>query len=495
MHTPLNAEGLFGLAITLLLIIAPKTAESKHSERVYLLAGIAIAVITVAAFVRALPIYFLSDDFIIVKTASAATAADLRGAFTRPGGDGFFRPIGFVSLALESKWAAFSPVLWHISGLALHITNSVLVWIFALRMGASRTAACFAGALFALHGTGPGSVVWIAARFDLVATFFVLAGLLLFVESCRRAGPLRYSLQATALLCMLAALLSKESAYIFPVLLLIYILPKRKEVRQGVGSVAPFFVLAAAVFVYRWTLFHGIGGYVVRETGQPQAFSLGLRTTLKAVGVRLWAALYFPINWSTEPSIGLTLVSITYLAALIAVAVRSRPSKSVWVPLAFVLVAVIPPLHMLAIGADLGNSRVVYLPAVGFCVFLALAIDAVNDSWRVGCAIVFLLFQFMALQHNLSFWIDASAVVRTACAEAADAAGTSNKLLVSGLPADIRGVPAFANGFKHCVAINAGRPVDIESVNDTRNIPQPGTIVLEWDRVARKLAKRSDFQR
>ena len=57
--------------------------------------------------------------------------------------------------------------------LALHIANTVLVYMLALLLGRSRLAAVFGAALFAIRGTRPEVAVWIAGRFDLLSTFGV----------------------------------------------------------------------------------------------------------------------------------------------------------------------------------------------------------------------------------------------------------------------------------------------------------------------------------
>src|ERR1700694_5454783 len=98
--------------------------------------------------------------------------------------------------------------------------------------------------------------------------------------------------------------------------------------------------------------------------------------------MRLWAALYFPINWSSDPSTAFAIVTALYMGCLVWLAVQSRPSRRLWLPLGFILVAVIPPLHLLLIGADLVNSRILYLPSVGFCILIALAVEGLSERAR-----------------------------------------------------------------------------------------------------------------
>lgn len=443
VNAPLNPEGFFGLALTVLLLIRVTLDPpvSTLSRRGAVMLALGVVAITVIALRRALGIYFLSDDFILVRIGREWSAAAFRYSITHGGGDGFFRPFGYPSFALDARVGGIDPVWWHASSLAIHSANAVLVLFLARRLGASALAAGFAGALFAVHGIHPEAVVWIAGRFDLVATFFLLAGLLLFTQ----AG-VRVPLHAAALACFVLAALTKESAFIFPFLIAGYAVAKR----QALKSTIPYFVLAAILFAYRWSLFGGIGGYINPATGRPAALSLGLGSTLKAVAVRLWTSLYFPLNWSTDASLPVALLAISYMAAIIWLAARSRPARMAWFAAAAVLISTIPVLSLLAGSPALAGSRVLYLPSVWFAILLALALDGVPGRGRFAAAAIVLAFQFAALQHNLGFWEAASAQVKAAC--------ETGSLLVpnavtSSVPDSIDGVPALANGKPECIEI------------------------------------------
>lgn len=488
---PLNAEGVFGLAVTILLATAARDearGAPVGSGRAWVRAALACAVAAVMllALSGSLRFYFLSDDFVIAKRAATVIPQNLRAQFTEGGGDGMYRPIGNVSLALSSAWAGFDPLRWHISALALHVANCLLVLLLAWRIGASRWAGLFAAVLFGIHGACLEAAVWIAGRFDLLATLFVLAGLLLLARSCAESGARRYIFQAGALGCLILAVLTKESAYVFPFLVLLYLISKRGTSGHRITAAVPFFVAAAVVFAYRWSLFGGIGGYVVG--GKRQAFSLGLTSTLKALVMRLWAVLYFPINWTVEPGIVLGLLALASVICLLWLAFTTRPGGRLWFPLGFVLVAVVPPLHLLLIGAHLGNARVLYLPAVGFCLFLALAVDGLNRWPRHVIPVVILVFNLAVLQHNLDCWEYTSAKTKSACEAAAQYARPGRKLAVAGMPMTIRGVPFFANGMADCVEMNTHRPADIEVIRDGR-IPDAdeGTVLLIWEESRERL--------
>ena len=439
--TPLNPEGFFGLAVTLLLLgrAAVNPPETPWTRRRSLFLAVGVTAISIIALRKALGLYFLSDDFFEVKLANEWTPAMFGTTFTHGGGDGFFRPVGNISLALTAKLSGFRPAWWHAAAVAIHTLNSVLVLFMARRLGASALASGFAGALFAVHGIHPEAAAWIAGRFDLLSTFFLLAGLLVY---CKH-DTVPFTLHAAALTCFALAALSKEAAFIFPLLVAGYTLWKRQPLRWTI----PYFALAAILFAYRWSLFGGIGGYVDRATGRPGALTLGLGTGLKAVAVRLWTGLYFPLNWSTDPSLPLALLAIAYMAALIWLGLHHKPARPLWLAAAAILISVIPVLSLIAGSPALMGSRVWYLPSVWFAILLALALDGVSPRAGRAVAAIVLLFQYAALEHNLGFWERASARVKAECATGAPV-----------LPDWMDGVPAFANGKQECIEITRAQP-------------------------------------
>lgn len=455
VNTPLNPEGLFGLAVTLMLLSASDSSAVRPEPRRWPRGAGVVGVLAIAALLPALRLYFLSDDFVLLRQALDWQPSGVFASFTQPGGDGFYRPLGYLSLAADAAWAGTSPARWHAAGLALHAVNALLVTALASRWGASAPAAWFAGALFALHGGRPEAAAWIAARFDLLAAFFALASMLLFDR-----GRTRW-----ALLSFCAAVLSKESAYVVPLILAIY----WRQLGRPVRHTAPFFVTGATLLAWRLYLLGGIGGY---QQGPVQMLSGGAAAALKNIFVRLWTGLYFPINWSVEPPWWLVAACAAALAGLAWLAWNARPDQAVWPAFASLMVSILPPLHLVSAGPDLAGQRLLYLPSVFFCLFLAAAWDGLSGRTRWAAASAIVLFHFAALQHNLSAWSYASERVRQACASAA----AYENVRAEGLPLRIRGAQAFNNGFAECVGLAAG---DLR-----RGLGDPARAVrLEWDPV------------
>jgi hypothetical protein len=243
---------------------------------------------------------------------------------------------------------------------------------------------------------------------------------------------------------MSLAILTKESAYVFPVLLTLLVADGRRLWRQ-LACTLPFYFIAGALFAYRLILFGGIGGYQDQATGRAQVLTLGVHT-LKAFALRTWSILWFPINWSREPDKLLAALLVLYLIAAVWLATATVDPGDLLVPLGFVLVSILPPLHLLLIGPDLSKSRLLYLPSVGFCLMLALALDGLTGRMRYVIPGLILVFHWAALEHNLNLWQYASA-------KAEAAATTAGTCVISGLPRSLRGVPFFANGFPEALEL------------------------------------------
>lgn len=474
----LNLETIFALATVLLLLWNCRRQggyEEVRATRFHLegrdgLWMASVALLAAVVFWRAAHIYFLSDDFILVTDAQAFHGS-FTPMFTHGGGDGFFRPLGYISLYLTWPWAGLDPLRWHWVGLTLHIVNAVLVYLLASWMRLSRMGAWFASALFALHGSHPEAALWIAGRFDVLATFFVLVALVAFIRLWEQPSWLAGLVASVA---MSLGILSKESAYALPLMMLIFVASQAGSWSRRVRFLAPFFLLAASLFAYRWILQRGIGGYLTAE-GKPQMLSLSLLPIAKALVLRLWAILFFPIDWATGASLWLLIATAVYAAIWLALAWHYRGTRAVvLVPLGFVLAAAIPPMQQLLIGPDLEKARLLYLPSVGFCLLAAAVVDAATPKLRLAAGIAILAFNLGALPHNLAIWEDAA---RRAKAVAETVASCSNPESVTGLPRTFNGVYFFANGLAESVRLqrseHPGLPLE--------------TCSLKWDEKAAQL--------
>jgi hypothetical protein len=189
--------------------VVPTPAADTPRLSLIAAAGLIVAV-TLAVYWPALDTGFVGDDFMILhRLRSLAGAADVlrffRGEFFE-----YYRPLGFVSHAVDWAIAGQNSRQFHLTNLLIHTVNAVLVLLIGRALSPRSIAGPLAALLFALHASNSEAVIWMSARFDLLATCFALAAVCWMI--CEWTG--RTWMPA---LLFFPALLSKEAAVALPI--------------------------------------------------------------------------------------------------------------------------------------------------------------------------------------------------------------------------------------------------------------------------------------
>jgi hypothetical protein len=417
--SPLGIESCFAFAFLALLFA--RTPGKRHGAEWTIPLAAALALIALA-YAPNLSDPFLSDDYILAARATFEPAR-LLALFHTPGGDGSFRPLGYVYFGLLRRLFGANPLAWHSVALALHLANCALLYLIVKELWGKGPLAVVAALLFGLHGTRPEAVAWSAGNFDLLACAFTFAATLCALR--------RRTLAACVFVTL--AVLSKESAYAAPAVMLGFAAAAGR-VRGSRTPILAAAAVCAAMFAWRWTLFHGPGGYIDPSTGQAQILSFHLGSALKAMLLRVWALMLFPVNWDGfTGSLPLSVAILASTAALIFTApLRSRESLAL---LAATVAALLPAYHLALIGQDLNGSRILYLPATGFCVLCA---HLVHTKRLAAAALI--LASALILRVNLNAWHDDAVLAGQVCA------GTTAQAPIH----DRKGIVFFANGYAEC---------------------------------------------
>jgi len=473
VRNPIGAESVFGVSAVLGLVLLAATGGGSNgnpdnaippysavarSQFPWHAAAIAV-VCGFAAWAWTLRFPFVADDYIHTWNALHATAAYLGGLFTVPAADHFFRPFGYLAFAAEAPLFGLNRIGWHAFSLCLHVLTGLLVYHLARALRTGTYAALAAMLYFLLHGSRPEAVAWVSAQFDLWAALFVLAALAAFL---RYRETRRVLWQAASLAALLCGLLSKESAYVYPLILILWLRLHGAKWRESIMQAVPPLALTVVVFAYRVFLLGGIGGYRDATNGATFFFNLSLVRTAKGLLARSAAITMFPINWSAANELWLIAGVVAALLVMLAVAVREPFGRRVdrnriWFGLGFFLLCALPVHLFLLIDADLEKSRVLYLPMAGAALALAAVLEALRKTWAVALAAAILLFQAAALQHNLEIWARVSELAENTCASAArEVARAPGLVRMTGIPNVVDGIYFLHTGFRRCVEQAAG---------------------------------------
>jgi hypothetical protein len=367
--------------------------------RVWLPAAVAAA--TLATFTPALWNEFLDyDDYAITSNPAyqGLGLRELRWMFTTVT-TGHYMPITWLSLALDYVMWGLNPVGFHLTNLLIHAASGLIFYLIALRLyrhattfpaGVLRLAAVAAALFFALHPLRVAVVAWVSARNDLLANFFALAAVLLYLEA-RTPGRARRWLLGASATAYLFALASKAIVLTLPlVLVLLDIYPLRRwraprESRALWLEKVPFVALsllgaAIAYYPHRPVTLSGEYPWPARVAVTMHSLWFYVRKTVLPQELSPIYELPSAIDpWA--PEFLAAAVGVVALTAVALASWRRWPSGlAVWVYYGITLA----PVSGVVFTGWLAADRYGYLACLGFALLLGSGAGVVADAWARG---------------------------------------------------------------------------------------------------------------
>jgi Tfp pilus assembly protein PilF len=180
------------------------------------------------------------DDEYITENAHVQNGLNLkeiRWAFGFTG-IGYWHPLSWMSHMLDCRLFGVAPAAHHIVNAAIHLLNTLLLYLILFRITGARWKAALVALLFAVHPVNVESVAWVTERKTVLSTFFLMGALYSYVRYAEKRAA-RYYL--TSLLLFGLGLLCKPSILILPCLLLVldYWPMRRFEKRGSKDAVDP----------------------------------------------------------------------------------------------------------------------------------------------------------------------------------------------------------------------------------------------------------------
>ncbi len=363
-------------------------------------------ILSAGLYASTLSSYFISDDYAHLFTLRLPFFETLAKLAKEGQAGMFFRPAGFATLFWDYRVWGREPFGYHLTNLLLHLAGVAGVYFLCKNLGLDDETSAVSSLVFSILPIQPEAVVWIASRFDLMATCLIVWTIVLYLKFRRTGRPIFY---ISALLLSFIATLSKESAFMTPLLLLSleYFAMPRREIRSAIRPLLGFTLLAAATFAYRWIALGGIGGYEDRN-GAAAAYNLGFKT-IEGLFLRAPSQLSLGVNWLTPDAAWAAVAASLTAAVMIVLALfyeRSRLNKGVIrFCLAWILIGYLPAHFLLLIGPGLTNSRVLYLSSAGFAILLAVMLSGVERAaTRRALKLALILLLSLGLAHNVAAW-------------------------------------------------------------------------------------------
>ncbi|HEV2880177.1 MAG TPA: hypothetical protein VGX24_02625 [Pyrinomonadaceae bacterium] len=169
----------------------------------------------------------------------------------------FYTPLTWLTFKADWMLWGLAPFPIALENLALHISNTLLLYWLAFRLWRSDSAAWWAGFGFALfYMANSWAVMWIAARPHLLATLFCLAAAHASVSYARRERR-RVSTLGAIVLCVALSMLAKEIgvASVAVVFLVLFYVERSEHTRvrwrSCVSLLAALIVILSAYLMLR----------------------------------------------------------------------------------------------------------------------------------------------------------------------------------------------------------------------------------------------------
>ena len=332
-----------------------------------------------------------------------------------------YRPVDLLSFAANYLVHGRYLFGYHAVNVALHVANTwLLFFLFRRRFG--ETTAGIAALLFAVLPVHVEAVTSIVGRAEVLAAFFLL--LAFFASARARRRGRRFPVAAWALYFL--AILTKESAVVFPGLIFLYDLAADEgsfarrlaaRLRRHALFYAGFAAPLAATFAIRIAVLHGFliskqAGFFELENPLVSLPTLSRLANAGAVMLRSLGRIVFPAHLSADESAWqLPIVKpgdALFWAALLAVGLfagsgialfRRRPAAGFGI--LFFFVAALPTSNFLFATGTIMAERLMYLPSAGIALALAAFLpgDVAALSRRpvrasaLAAAILLLLFR------------------------------------------------------------------------------------------------------
>jgi len=392
---------------------------------------------SLALYWPALRIGLLSDDFILFQHALASDVSQVAPQL--------FRPLPLLVWVVIVHLHG-GPATLHLLNIVIHATNAYLTARVVSGWVPGRWWPGLAAILVLAAPLGPEAVAWCAGTFDLFATAFMLSAVLI-ARRPHTGWPDRIQLLATTI----GALLSKETAVVLPLLLVIDAAVRRSVSRRwaidtvGVASVA----VAFGVLRLRSATAVEVSGFT--------------RYRVQRLVFDSFGALAAPWHVN-DPFLGVIrpLYAIALIALISAFFINRGPrwqsavslGGSVWV-----IASIVPLLAFFQVGPHLEGSRYLYLATCGWAaVLVAAASDLAARMPRARIAAASLLIAFgcagaWGVGQHLKPWVRAAAMRdMVLVAASSDIRLRSCPLAyVEALPESVDGAYLFANGAREAL--------------------------------------------
>lgn len=317
---------------------------------------------------------------------------------------GYYRPLMKASLTLDYFFWKEKPFGYHFTNIILHALNTILVYLVILGMFKDYPASLFSAILFGLHPLHTSVVGVVSHRSDLLLGFFIF---LAFWAHLRQKRLLSF-------VSFCFALLSKESAVIFPLLVALYdyLFTRRAdpvEFKKRIKYNLVFFLISGIYISYRFLFLGQLSAGQALFWGKPYrviltmpvVFADYLRLLILPIRLTLSDASILYRAFCQPPVFG----SVILFLFLIILVVKYRKIKELGFSLGWFFITLLPAANIIP-AKHFRAERFLYLAVFSLCLAFALLFTKRGRKSKlvvISLVVIILTFGILTRERNRDF--------------------------------------------------------------------------------------------
>lgn len=321
---------------------------------------------------------------------------------------GYYRPLSVMSFALDYTVWQKNAFGYHLTNLLLHILVVVCI-IYLCYQLFSYAQAILISIVYTVFAAHIENVVFISGRMDILATLFILLALVLYFSTRKIPSILRMFL---CYILSLMALLSKEVAFILPLIFVLIVLTKIPPAQRKMHFLRGSLFIGGAFITYMImrTILLGspfpapsVGNipFLIRMINIPRIILFYIQILL------------FPYNLNarhyefvlSDRQFGNLIFSAVVLAIIIFIVFRVKKELPIRFGFFWFLIGLIPVMNILPLSGIPVSERFLYFPSIGIAIVAGGLVPINNIIFKtsnIKISIIEIIL-FLVIINNIIF--------------------------------------------------------------------------------------------
>lgn len=426
------------------------TLKTYLIDRQKFLSALFIFIFAASIYLPTTKIPLISDEISFIQRNEVPSLNKLYTLFNKKDYDGYYyRPLPDMISGFISYYFKYDYKCYRIFNLILHATASVLVYffIFSLLQNPNKNYISLFGALFfACFPIHDYAVIWHTDLFDRIMILFYLAGVIAFIRN-------KFSVTISSIVFFILALLSKEMAFSFPLIIaLIYFFfsDSKFDFKKSLKKSAPYFLIALLFILLRIILFNN-DLFTAKDAHSTAGIMDALKNYLLFTGLVVFPFFIREIqSFIAGNKLIFLLSGGIILISILTILFKYR--KKDYLLLFFILFFV----FSLAPASRLLMRWYLYLPSIGFTAALAYLLFTIplkKSVINLTVAILIVVVYSLALIQKENLWINYSnksiGILKTFINKNKKDIVANKEAVFLTIPAKIDDIPIFQLGFNY----------------------------------------------